>query len=83
MLAVKKALLHFQNILQGKTVSLKSDNLTVIAYLIKQGGLHNQHLNNLVVQICLWTHKKSIILCPLYITTNLNVLADRLSRLVD
>ena len=78
---MRNALFQFQDQVQNKVVSLRTDNTTVLCYLKKQGGLHNKQLNAIAIKICLWAHNRNVILCPSYIATNLNVLADRLSRL--
>jgi hypothetical protein len=80
MWAVQRTLLHFQNRLKGRTVLVNSDNLTVVAYLRRQGGTKSKTLFLLTQALCLWLQSQTITLISKYIPGKLNVIADQLSR---
>ena len=47
LLAVRHGLLHFQSCLSGTTVAVFCDNVTVVAYLCKEGGTRSPALNTI------------------------------------
>ena len=57
-----------------------SDNLSVVAYLKKQGGTHSPSLCMLVWELLYWCHHQNIHIQVRHIPGKLNVLADSLSR---
>lgn len=80
MMAVTLALRAFSSHLQGRRVSLFSDNATVVAYIRRQGGTHSSALCLLtweLFQLCL---SLGVTLVPRHIPGKRNILADALSR---
>ena len=51
LLAVWRALIHWEDLLMNKSVIIASDNQTTITYLNKQGGTKSTELLNLTTQI--------------------------------
>jgi len=80
MLGVKRTLEHTQVSLQGKHLALHTDNTTVKAYLLKQGGTVSSALNVLTAEVWQEICKLNATLSVDHISGTLNVLADRLSR---
>jgi len=80
MLGVKRALEHTPVSLQGKHLALHTDNTTVKAYLLKQGGTVSSALNRLTAEVWAELCKLNATLSVDHISGTLNVLADRLSR---
>ena len=80
LLAVWLALKHFESQLQGKWVTVLSDNSVCLAYIRNQGGTHSQSLSLLAESLLIWSHQKSITLTTEFIPGKMNVVADQLSR---
>jgi len=80
MLGVKRALEHTRVSLQGKHLALHTDNTTVRAYLLKQGGTVSRKLNLLTAEVWQQICKLNATLSVYHISGSLNVLADKLSR---
>ena len=80
LLAVRHGLLHFQSFLSGTTVAVFCDNVTVVAYLHKEGGTRSPALNTIVQEILRWAESLRIRLALQFIPGIRNVLADSLSR---
>ena len=80
MEAVRRCLLHFQPLVQNRSVRLLSDNLTVVHYLNKQGGTRSSTLCQRAVDILKWCHAQGITLIASHLAGSLNVVADQLSR---
>eukprot|EP00732_Lithocolla_globosa_P001029 Lithocolla_globosa_v1_NODE_442_length_4041_cov_30.407677.p2 type:complete len:509 gc:universal NODE_442_length_4041_cov_30.407677:2679-1153(-) len=82
MIAVFYAILSFQEQLQNKVVSLRTDSLTVVAYLNNMGGpvSHLQEIARAIFNLS-WTINCTLVVS--YIPGRFNVRADRLSRLSD
>ena len=78
--AVWYALLHWQTLVSGESVSVMSDNSTVVAYLQKQGGTKSPILCRLTIDLLSWCESKDIQLIARHIPGKLNVIADSLSR---
>ena len=78
--AVRLALVHFQHLLQGKTVGVFADNTTALAYLSHQGGTHSSTLNEEAQQTLRWAESRSISIRTQFISGTRNVVADSLSR---
>ncbi|XP_066957853.1 uncharacterized protein [Macrobrachium rosenbergii] len=70
----------FQDRLVGHSVVLMSDNMTVVAYINKQGGLVSRALHKLTLQVHQWAVAHGGFLSARYIPGKRNVLADTLSR---
>ena len=82
LLAIKLALSHWKVHCRGKTISLFTDNTTVVAYIRNQGGLVSWTLFQLVQELLLWTKEQQITLMVRHIPGKQNVIADSLSRSV-
>ena len=54
--AVRLALLHFLQYLEGRHVLVRSDNTTVVAYINNQGGLRSLHLHEMTRELLVWAH---------------------------
>jgi len=80
MWAVERTLLHFVHFVTGKTVLVKTDNTTVVAYINKQGGTRSPSLCLHVRRILFWCMDHGIQLRARHIPGVDNVLADSLSR---
>ena len=78
--AVWQALLHFQQLLQGKTVGVFADNTTALAYLSHQGGTRSSILNNEVQRTLRWAVSRSITIGIQFISGTRNVVEDSLIR---
>jgi mRNA-degrading endonuclease HigB of HigAB toxin-antitoxin module len=78
--AVYLALKHFLPELKSKQILIRSDNMTVIHYLNKQGGTKSEKLCNLTRKIWLLAIQSQIILRAAHLKGELNYLADSLSR---
>ena len=78
--AVFLALQHFQSHIYNSCVMVASNNSSVVAYLMKQGGTHSPSLCMLVWELLYWCHHRNIHIQVRHIPGKLNVLADSLSR---
>ena len=78
--AVSLALRDFKDQCQNQTVLVATDNLTVVAYINKQGGTHSAEMCALLWKIMTWCHHYHITLKARHIQGCLNVMADLLSR---
>ena len=78
--AVSLALRDFKDQCQNQTVLVVTDNLTVVAYINKQGGTHSAEMCALLWKIMTWCHHYHITLKARHIPDCLNVMADLLSR---
>ena len=78
--AIHLALLHFLPLLKGRCVSLRSDNMTALACIRKQGSLISQDLWSLSREILVLSWQSKIRLVPQHLKGALNVLADKASR---
>jgi hypothetical protein len=80
MLGVKRTLEHTHVSLRGKHLALHTDNTTVKAYLLKQGGTVSSALNKITAEVWQEICRLNATLSVDHISGTLNVLADRLSR---
>ena len=80
MLAVERTLQHTPVTLRDKHISLHTDNMTVRAYLRKQGGTVSPNLNKFTGMVWRRLNRLNATLSVKHISGSLNVLADRLSR---
>ena len=69
------ALKHFKSQCQNQTVLFNTDNLTVVAYINKQGRSHLVEMCALLWRIMSWCHRFKISLHARYIPGCLNSLA--------
>ena len=80
LLAMWKALLHWESLLQGNSVAMCGDNTTALSYIRKQGGTKSHSLFLLAEKVLLWAFERNISLTTQFIPGHHNVLADQLSR---
>ena len=77
---VSLALQMFKDRCQNQTVSVTTDNSTVVAYINKQGGNHLAEMCALLWKIMTWCYCYQITLKARHIPGCLNVMAKLLSR---
>ncbi|KAI2646292.1 ORF V: Enzymatic polyprotein [Labeo rohita] len=80
MLAVCHALRSFLPDLRGHQVLIRSDNMTVVSYINRQGGLSSRHLFSLVKGLLEWAQLNLASLRAVHVPGRLNQGADMLSR---
>ena len=79
--AVFLALKEFQNLCANKIVLVATDNTTVMSYINKEGGMRSGTLCALLWRILTWCTRHQVTLKARHIPGQLNVVADKLSRL--
>ena len=79
--AVFLALKEFQTLVFNKTVLVATDNTTVVAYINKEEGMKSGSLCALLWRILSWCTRQQVTLRARHIPGQLNVIADKLSRL--
>lgn len=75
-LALRKLRKHFK----GKSVLIRCDNMSVVMYINKMGGVRSRSLCIQTVRLLQWCHRQEICLQAAHIAGVDNVLADALSR---
>ena len=80
MRAVLLALKHFQEVIQGQSLLVATDNTTVVAYLQNQGGTHSRSLYLLCRDILLLCNHLNTPLVVRHVPGKQNLVADALSR---
>ena len=75
------ALKEFQDLCSNNTVLVATDNMTVVAYIIKEGGMKSGSLCALLWRILSWCTRKEVSLKACHIPGRLNVIVEKLSRL--
>jgi len=80
LLAVRKSLEHFQDLVRHKRILIKSDNATVVCYINKQGGTKSPSLCLYTRSLFLWCIDNDVQLRSIHIPGVDNSLADNLSR---
>ncbi|KAL0163783.1 hypothetical protein M9458_039536, partial [Cirrhinus mrigala] len=80
MLAVCHALHSFLPNLKGHHVLVRSDNMTVVSYINRQGGLSSRRLFTLVKGLLEWAQLNLASLRAVHVPGRLNQGADMLSR---
>ncbi|XP_070181208.1 uncharacterized protein [Littorina saxatilis] len=78
--AVALGLRAFLPLLEDSHVKVHTDNMTVAAYLNRQGGTRSQVLSDSACRLLTWCSLHNILLSVVYLKGTLNVLADALSR---
>ena len=79
--AVFLALKELRTLCCNKTVLIATDNTTVVAYINKEGGMKSGSLCALLWRILSWCTRQQVTLRARHIPGQLNVIADKLSRL--
>ena len=79
--AVSLALKEFQNLCANKIVFVATDNITVMSYINKEGGMRSGTLCALLWRILTRCTRHQVTLKARHIPGRLNVVADKLSRL--
>ena len=79
-LAVLLSLRAFLPLLRRRTVLIRTDNVTVAAYINKQGGTHSTRLNALAALLWKWCRREGIFPIASHIPGQDNLIADFLSR---
>jgi hypothetical protein len=80
MLAVQRAMMHFKQQVQGTQVRVLSDNTTVVANILRQGGTKSFQMYLPTRRLLEWARRNNIQILARHIPGSRNVLADRLSR---
>ena len=78
--AVLNSLVHFRDVLAGRSVRLWCDNTTAVACIQRQGTLRSESLRLLTREVLLFCQSNSIVPVPKHLSGCLNVLADSGSR---
>ncbi|XP_068231663.1 uncharacterized protein [Palaemon carinicauda] len=80
IMAVSRALFHFQAHLKEHSAVLMSDNTSVVVHVNKQGGMLSRSLQQLTRQVFLWAESQHVTLSARYIPGQRNVLANTVSH---
>ncbi|XDV31685.1 hypothetical protein PO909_002648 [Leuciscus waleckii] len=80
MLAVDNALTRFCPQIRGHHVLVRSDNMSVVAYINHQGGIISRTLRRLTERLLVWAQHNLCSLRAAHVPGHLNVGPDRLSR---
>ena len=78
--AIHLALRRLRRHLRGQTVLIKCDNMSVVMYINKQGGVRSRSLCLQTVRLLQWCHRHDIVLRAAHLPGAENKLADALSR---
>ncbi|XDV41216.1 hypothetical protein PO909_010114 [Leuciscus waleckii] len=79
MMAVDNALRHFCPLIKGHHVLVRSD-MSVVAYINRQGGIRSRNLYRLTERLLVWAQHNLRSLRAAHVPGHLNVGPDRLSR---
>ena len=79
--AVFLALKEFQDLISNNIILVATDNTTVVAYINKEEGMRSGSLCALLWRILSWCTRKQVTLKARHTPGQLNVIADKLSRL--
>ena len=80
LLAAFYALKSYCKNMQNRTVLLRSDNTTAVAYIQNMGGTKSSECNTLAQEIWAWCIARNIWIMADHLPGKLNVIADRSSR---
>ena len=78
--AVLLSLQSFLPYLRRQAVLIRTDNVTVAAYINKQGGTHSRRLNTIALELWEWCNREGITPVASHIPGQENLIADFLSR---
>jgi hypothetical protein len=74
-------------VLRGRAIVIRTDNMWLAAYLRNEGGCgssHQRNLSRMVREIYLWALQNEVLIMDVqWLPTDLNVLADEMSRVTD
>ena len=79
--AVFLALKQFQDLCSNNIVLVATDSTTVVAYINEEGGIKSGPLCGILWRILTWCTRRQVTLKARHIPGQLNVIADKLSRL--
>ena len=79
-MGVFASLRHFRARLVGRSVLILTDNVSVMAYINRQGGTHSLALNDLASRLWAWCNAARIFPIASHIPGEENLIADFLSR---
>ena len=79
-LCIKKALLHWQQELQGQSVLVQTDSSTVVSHINRGSGCHSITTHLIIRDMLLWCHHHGITLHARHLPGKFNQIADLLSR---
>ena len=80
LLAVLRALQGFSQLVRGKSVLVRTDNTTTVAYINRQGGTHSFRLWAISWEMFQWCRSSGVTLKASHLPGVDNVAADALSR---
>ncbi len=80
MLAVFFALKAFLLALKGHHVLVRSDSMTVVAYINRQGGLRSHSLDRIACRLLFWSQKELLSLRAFHVPGRFNLGTYMLSR---
>jgi hypothetical protein len=80
MRAVAFALEAFLPFLPRGVIRVRSDNSSVVSYIIRQGGTVSRSLSRQAEELMLWAHAQGLTLVAIHVQGAANVLADALGR---
>ncbi|XP_030834672.1 uncharacterized protein LOC115921380 [Strongylocentrotus purpuratus] len=80
LMGVFAPLRHFRARLVGRSVLILTDNVSVMAYINRQGGTHSVALNELASQLWAWCKGARVFPIASHIPGEENIIADFLSR---
>ncbi|CAM4735368.1 unnamed protein product [Leuciscus chuanchicus] len=80
ILPVDNALTRFCPQIRGHHVLVRSDNMSVVSYINRQGGLRSRNLHRLTERLLVWAQRNLLSLRAAHVPGLLNVGPDRLSR---
>ena len=78
--AIRLGLQAFEDVLQGKTIAVLSDNTTAVSYIKKAGGTRSAKLNHEAQLTLQWAEDNAVTLLTQFVRGENNVVADCLSR---
>ena len=83
LLVVQIALTELAKNQRNGSILLRIDNTTAIAYINRMGGVKFEKYNSLAREIWQWAEERGIWLTASYITSEKNLVADQLSRMIN
>ena len=81
IMVIRFALKKAKSYIRYSCVMISTDNITVVSYINKQGGIHSPNLCVEVWEILHWCLEQDVVIRVRHIPGKFNILADRLSRM--